>query len=169
MRDEALTTEGRLSVSNNQERDIRKNLRKGASSSRSGTYSASPVRPQRDARRQHERMTSAQVQAANLLGAGVSREKVAETVGVSKATISRWRKSPEFEAQVKRARQTHRDAPTSPRATLQALLTSEDDRVRFQAACKLIDLGDEVTPTVDESDSVVVVRMDDEDWNGAGG
>jgi hypothetical protein len=121
-------------------------------------------------------MDNAQIQAANLLGAGVSREKVAETTGVSKATVSRWRQLPEFEAQVKRAQQTHRDAPTSPRATLQALLTSEDDRVRFSAACKLIDLGWHEPGTESDTrdrmnaddwmvtkDEVVVVRVTDHD------
>jgi hypothetical protein len=92
-------------------------------------------------------LTNSQLQAANLLGAAHSRREVAEIVHADPATVSRWRKLPEFEAQVRRARRAHLDEHPSPRATLEAALSANrpdgqpDWRTRVQAAVKLLALG----------------------------
>lgn len=91
-------------------------------------------------------LSETQERAADLLGRGRTRKDVAQLLGIGASTISRWRADPVFQAAEERATHEHRDHPTA-RSTLEDLLDarlpdgSPDNKIRFMAAVKLLDIG----------------------------
>ena len=101
------------------------------------------------------------IQAANLLGQGRTRVSVAAELNIDPATISRWRRDPQFRELEQRARETTLSANPTVRATLEAALAAVNPRTgapdwstRVQAARIL--LG--APPDEGETNAPVVVR-----------
>jgi len=68
------------------------------------------------------------IQAANLLGQGRTRVSVAAELNIDPATISRWRRDPQFREMERRARETTLNANPTVRATLEAALVATNPK-----------------------------------------
>lgn len=104
--------------------------------------------------RHHAGMTPDQQRAADLLGRGLTRKAAAAEAGVAPRTVSRWRQDEDFEALVRRSRESLLDDRPTVRSTLEAALLatrrdgSPDWNARVQAARILM-----TAPVEDEPDA----------------
>lgn len=94
-------------------------------------------------------LTAQQWQAVRLLVSGKKQVDIAQAIGVTQETVSRWRSQPVFVAALNLALQDAyaasigevRDAARDALTTLRYLVThSEDERVRLSAALSLVRL-----------------------------
>jgi hypothetical protein len=108
-------------------------------------------------------MNEKQLAAAGMLGRGRSTKKVHETLDVSTCTIERWRKLPDFAAEVARVRASS-ERPNARGVLLDALFARRDDGVdwsaRLRAAQQLLALAED-DPEVSGPRSVLYVPRDD--------
>lgn len=95
-----------------------------------------------------EALTAQQWQAVALLVAGKKQKDVAETVGVTQETVSRWRTTPVFAAALNGAvRDSYtatvgevRGAAADAVAVLRECLRADDQRLRLSAALSILRL-----------------------------
>lgn len=108
--------------------------------------------------------------AAQLVALGWGTSYVAEQVGVGSKTITRWKRLPEFAAQVERLRPVRDDNPNI-RAVLEDALVnatkrdgSPDYPARISAARALMQLGAQPNPEADAAprSTIVIYRQPDE-------
>lgn len=97
-------------------------------------------------------LTIKQTQAAQLLAEGVTAMAAAERVGVSRASLERWKKLPDFQATIREMEDAQYDESLrmlkrTARGAISCLIRNMCDAkpyVQVQCASKLLDLGIEV-------------------------
>lgn len=102
-------------------------------------------------------VTAQQWQAIHMLAAGRRVSDVAETLGVARETVSRWRASPAFVAAFNLTlRETHtetvgelRSAAVDAVSVLRELLNAENERIRLSAAVAVLKLAVELDANVE--------------------
>lgn len=97
-------------------------------------------------------LTTKQTSAAQMLAEGTTAMAAAERVGVSRETLQRWKKLPDFQATIREMEDTAYDESLrmlkrTARGAISCLLRNMNDAkpyTQVAAASKLLDLGIEV-------------------------
>lgn len=114
-------------------------------------------------------LTPKQQKAADLLGRGWTKSRVAREVGTSGTSIRRWLKRSDFRALIERRRESVvSDSPT-PKATLEEALTATNSRgepdwkVRVSAARALVGADRGPVAEAEVRETVIHAHALDED------
>ena len=109
-----------------------------------------------------ESLNAQQQQTLGLLATGLRIEEIAETLGVHRSTIWRWRQDPEFIAQWNQILTDTREEQTRPLLELQqeaieammGCLSSENDMVRLRASLSVLEKVASLTVGSTDSEEV---------------